>query len=384
MNLLDLHTPALIMDRDKLKKNIRSMALKAKKFGVNLRPHIKTHKTIEVGVLQKEQGSDGITVSTIEEAEFFTNHGFTDITYAVPLTQNRIESALKLSKECSLKVLVDSFGIIDKLGKQIESNDDEIEILVKVDCGYHRSGIDTAAVTSMKLIETIVDRDGLHFAGILTHAGHAYSAHSTKEILNIANQEQKVMIDFADKLKNHRNDLQPEVVSIGSTPTMMLSDKFADGITEIRPGNYVYFDYTQVALGSCLISDCALSVLSSVVGKYADRIVIDAGATALSKDVGPTHIEPDCGFGKFYADYESGTLDSASTITELSQEHGKVKLDKGSMLSNNSLEEKLRILPNHSCLTNNLFDEIYVVEDDKVVDKWKIHHGHRYSDHWNH
>jgi D-serine deaminase-like pyridoxal phosphate-dependent protein len=213
----------------------------------------------------------------------------------------------------------------------------------------------------------------LEFTGILTHAGHSYSTKSIPEIRSIAVQEQDEMIRFASKLR--AKDIEPETISIGSTPTLMLAESFHPEITEIRPGSYVYFDYMQVRLGVCKITDSSFSVLTSIVSKHSDRLVTDAGATALSKDLGPIHIEQDCGFGKFYEDYETGIIDTESSIVSLSQEHGKVEFTNDSFLSRKNLDDKLRILPNHSCLTNNLFDEIYVLQGERVVDKWKIHRG---------
>jgi D-serine deaminase-like pyridoxal phosphate-dependent protein len=181
------------------------------------------------------------------------------------------------------------------------------------------------------------------------------------------------MIQFANSLKEENPDLFPEVVSVGSTPTSMLADSFREEITEIRPGNYVFFDYTQVALGSCSVNDCALTVLSSVISKHANRVVTDAGATALSKDGGPTHIEPNVGYGKIIQDYQKGQLDTRVIIESLSQEHGKVILTEEEVELQHG--ERIRIIPNHSCLTANLYDYYQVVEGDSVVDRWSVHRG---------
>ncbi len=376
MNLQDIPTPLIVVDRESLQKNITSMAKKARRNHVSLRPHVKTHKCIEIGNLQRNEGAEGITVATLSEAKAFSNHGFDDITYAVPLSDDKIKIATELNRCITLNVLVDNPHLLQKLSTNAHESQKEINVLVKVDCGYHRTGIDPLDPSSIILVETISNMRWLNFKGILTHAGHSYSAKTIPEIQSIALQEQETMIRFAEKLREKDNNLYPEVVSIGSTPTLTLDGAIPAEITEIRPGSYVYFDYTQLKLGSCRIADCSFSLLTSIVSRHDDRLVIDAGATALSKDVGPNHIEPDCGFGKFYADYESGTLDSASKITGLSQEHGKVVFSQDSFLSKVKLDEKLRVLPNHSCLTNNLFNKVYVAEGDQVVDTWEIHQGH--------
>lgn len=371
INLSDLMTPSLLVDYEKLENNIRSMAAKAKKNGVNLRPHIKTHKCIEIGKMQVERGAKGITVSTLGEAEIFAKAGFDDITYAVPISRNKIQKALELSSNISLKILVDSPAIVNELDKVSHEVQNKIEVMVKVDCGYHRCGIDPRSNAAVNLVKKINDAQNLSFKGILTHAGHSYLAKNVSEIKRIAEQEQQVMADFAKILG--RNGLSPEVVSIGSTPTVALADTFLDEITEIRPGNYVFYDYTQVVLGTCKLSDCALTVLASVVGTYSDRIVIDAGATALSKDQGPAHKIPNCGFGKVIEDYDKCVLASSVNIDSLTQEHGKV-IVKGESNTRFNNSDLIRILPNHSCLSANLFDKYIVVEQDKILDSWLIRH----------
>jgi D-serine deaminase-like pyridoxal phosphate-dependent protein len=368
LNLSDLSTPILLVDYEKLENNIRSMAAKAKKNGVNLRPHIKTHKCIEIGKMQVERGAKGITVSTLGEAEIFAKAGFDDITYAVPISRNKIKKALELSTDISLKILVDSPAAVLELDKATLEVQSEIEVMVKVDCGYHRCGIDPKSNAAVNLVRRIDDAQNLTFKGILTHAGHSYLAKSVNEIKRIAVQEQQVMVDYAKILR--RNGLPPEVISIGSTPTVALADTFLDEITEIRPGNYVFYDYTQVVLGTCKVSDCALTVLAGIVGIYSDRIVIDTGATALSKDQGPTHKIPNCGFGQVIQDYDNGILASGVNIDSLSQEHGKVTVTRESLNHFNN-SDLIRILPNHSCLSANLFDKYVVIEDGKILDCWR-------------
>jgi D-serine deaminase-like pyridoxal phosphate-dependent protein len=235
---------------------------------------------------------------------------------------------------------------------------------------YPRCGIDPESPSAISLVKKIHEEPNLSFKGILTHAGHSYGATTIAEIKTIARQEQDVMIRFAQKLKSESTELAPEVVSIGSTPTARLADIIQEGITEIRPGNYAFFDYTQVALGSCEVTDCALTVLSSVIIVDSDRTVIDAGATALSKDKGPTHIIPDIGYGMIIQDYPEGRINAGVVIDSLSQENGKL-IFVGKTSFGFQHGEKIRIIPNHSCLTANLFDHFFVVKGESVVDKWK-------------
>ncbi|MFW9844942.1 MAG: alanine racemase, partial [Candidatus Thorarchaeota archaeon] len=247
-----------------------------------------------------------------------------------------------------------------------------LEVLLKVHCGYYRTGVDPKDPTSIKLAKKIENSKKLDFKGILTHAGHSYDATSIEQIREIAIQEQTVMIDFSEQLEKESSDLKPEVVSIGSTPTVELTESFMEGITEIRPGSYVFHDYTQVALGCCQVSDCALTTYSKVIGKYEDYLVTDAGATALSKDLGPEHIETKTSFGKIYSNYENQELDANLHLYGLSQEHGKVKFLNPSDAQHFKVNDALRILPNHSCLTANLHDCYYIVKDGQIIDKWRV------------
>jgi len=367
----DLMTPALLIDLERLENNLKSMMEKAEYNGVDLRPHIKTHKCIEIGMKQLEYGAQGITVSTMGEARVFAEAGFDDITYAVPIVPNKFDSVEHVSEKAHLNVLLDNESIAEQLDAFCRKTEILLDVFVKVDCGYPRCGIDPKSPAAIKLVKKIHKSRNLNFEGILTHAGHAYGAISIQEVKDIAKKEQDIMIQFAKTLKAESKELAPEVVSIGSTPTTVLTHSFQEGITEIRPGNYVFFDYTQVALGICKVTDCALTVLSSVICESNGRAISDAGATALSKDLGPTHIEPNPGYGKIFQNYKKGVLDTSIIIESLSQEHGKI-IYEDMAPERYELGEKIRILPNHSCLTANLFDNYQVVEGDLILDTWRI------------
>jgi D-serine deaminase-like pyridoxal phosphate-dependent protein len=276
--------------------------------------------------------------------------------------------ALELAQRVSLKVIVDNPHTVDILDASSKEALTQLDVLVKVDCGLHRCGVDPASNTAVNLVRRIDEAPNLNFGGILTHAGHSYNAKSIDEIKRIAQQEQDVMARFAKTLK--REGLAPQTVSIGSTPTVVLADSFDDEITEVRPGNYVFYDYTQIVLGTCKVSDCALTVLASVVGTYPDRIVIDAGATALSKDQGPRHINPNCGYGQVIADYEESVLARSAIIDSITQEHARISVPEDSDI-HYRINDVIRILPNHSCLTANLFDEYVVLEGESIKARWR-------------
>jgi D-serine deaminase-like pyridoxal phosphate-dependent protein len=374
MNLEDVLTPALLVDYQRLEDNISRMARKAKKNSVSLRPHIKTHKCIEIGELQLRAGAHGITVSTVEEARVFAEHGFQDITLAVPLCHDKIPAILALAEDTNLRVLLDHPKTLEALEESCSKTEAEIQVLMKVDCGYHRAGVNPESEESLELAQSISDANHLQFKGILTHAGHSYHAKTIHEIGEIAQQEQRVMADFAAKLERHSQDLSCEVVSIGSTPTCTASEEFIEGITEIRPGNYVFYDYTQVKLGVCEIGQVSFTVLSSITGTYQDHLILDTGATALSKDLGASHLTKHTTYGEVFDNYQKGTLNADLRVVSLSQEHGKVIGEPG-IVSRFKPGDKVRILPNHSCLTANLGDRLIALENGTVKDIWKIWRG---------
>jgi D-serine deaminase-like pyridoxal phosphate-dependent protein len=353
-------TPALLLDLDKLERNLAAMAGRTRALGVALRPHIKSHKCVEIGRLQRSLGATGITVATLSEAEVFAAHGFDDITWAFPLIWSRIDQAMALASRVTLGIVIDSREALDRL----KETGFPFHVWIKVDCGYHRAGVDPHGDVGVRLARDLHDSPNLMFDGILTHAGQSYHARGRDMLRRVAEEERRVMVEFADRLRSEDN-VDVSRISVGSTPTMSVVEHL-DGVTEARPGNYALYDHSQVVIGSCAVTDCAVTVLASVVSSQAgmNHSVIDAGALALSKDPGPADTTTST-MGEIFDDYAAGTLEPDTRVIAVSQEHGTVsrRLPLGSLV---------RILPNHSCLTVSLFDEFYVVRGDSVVDRWKI------------
>lgn len=362
MQLDDLPTPALLLDLGRLEGNIARMAARTQALGVRLRPHVKTHKCLEIAERQRAAGAVGITVSTVYEARTFAEHGFDDITWAFPLVPSRLPEAVQLSAHCRLGLVVDSPEAVAAL----RTSGRPLDAWLKVDCGYHRAGVDPADPASVGLARDLHDTPAIRFRGILSHSGHAYHGHTRHEIEAAANEERELMTTFAAKLR--AADVPVPDVSVGSTPAMAVVRDLT-GVTEVRSGNYVFYDYTQLALGSCGPGDCAVTVLATVVSgrRGASFSVIDAGALALSKDRGPEHLDRHT-MGELVADYATGRLDPARRVVSVSQEHGVVNAPL-------AVGSRVRILPNHSCLTAAQFDTYQVVRDDEVVDCWKIWRG---------
>ncbi|MCI0707281.1 MAG: alanine racemase [Ignavibacteriae bacterium] len=373
--IYDLPTPALLLDADILERNIKTTQGKANKLSVSLRPHIKTHKCIEIAQKQKNAGAKGITVSTFYEAEQFAKAGFTDITWAFPIPPVYIEPVLNFDENATLRVVLDSMEAKDALEKTAHEKGKKIHVWLKVDCGYHRAGVDPKSPLAEELVKALATSDALHFDGILSHSGHAYNVKNSKGSLVAAEQERDVMVDFAERMRKKGYDVLS--VSIGSTPAVSAIQNLK-GVKEIRPGNYAFYDYTQAMIGSCSVGDCALTVLSSVISHQpgASHFLLDAGALALSKDMGPTHVSNDMDMGVIYDDYERKRLHAHIHLRTLSQEHGKVIANTPAMIEGKfKVGDKVRILEHHSCLTAAQFDEYYVVKEDRVVDKWKILRG---------
>ena len=371
MKLETLKTPSLVLDIAKVKRNAERMSRRIKKFGADLRPHIKTHKCIEVARIQTAGHSGAVTVSTLAEARAFAANGFSQITYAIPIESGKFDEAIEISRDCELSLITDDIDVPDQLNAAAKQANVILNLFLKVDCGYHRCGVEPTTHEATEIPRRISNASNLRFAGILTHAGHSYNCQAKPELLALAKHERDLMADFGEALRKEVG--QVPIVSIGSTPTITSVDHL-DGIDEVRPGNYIFFDAFQATLGSCSFDDCALTVLASVVHRDRDRrkVIIDAGAIALSKDRGPVGLNPDCGYGKVL-DLEEKDLNL--TVSEMSQEHGVIIAKDENVFDRLRIGSRVRVLANHSCLTAAQHSHYNVLEGENIVDHWQIHTG---------
>lgn len=363
--LTDIQTPAFLVDRNVVQRNCDRMRDKARASGVSFRPHVKTHKSVEIGRMQHGGQAGPITVSTLAEAELFADHGFRDITYAVPIapSHEKLHRAMALAQRVDrLSLLIDS----ERALRALEELDCTFDVFLKVDCGYHRAGVDPESPDSVRLAMAMARSEHVRFQGLLTHAGHSYNARDAAEIRRIAAEESGSLTRFRALLA--AEGLGDARRSIGSTPTASIVERFSE-CDEVRPGNYVFYDAFQATIGSCKLEDCAVSVLTTVVGSYPERnaLIVDAAALALSKDRGPDHIEPDFGYG-LVCDLELRPL--PMRIVALSQEHGKIETQ-----THVPVGTRLRIVPNHSCLTSAMYDRYHVLENGQVIDEWRPARG---------
>jgi len=361
-----LTTPAFLVDRAVVARNCERMRQKATASSVAFRPHVKTHKTAEIGRIQHGGALGPITVSTLAEGECFADAGFRDITYAVPIGPWKLARAAALAARIDrFNVLIDNERALRALEEFHRAESVVFDLFLKIDCGYHRAGVDPDDPGSVRLAMAIARSAAVRFHGLLTHAGHSYHAHHVDQIRRLAAEESDALTRFRARLGADGKKL---VRSVGSTPTASVVERF-ENCDEVRPGNYVFYDAFQATIGSCELADCAMSVLGTVIGCYPDRnsLLLDAGALALSKDPGPDHIDPSFGYGIVCDD---ALRPIPLKLTTLSQEHGKVEGD-AAVIGRYPIGSRLRVIPNHSCLTAAMYDVYHVIENGAVVDAWK-------------
>ncbi len=368
----DLPTPALLLELDVLERNLDRMAARASALGVALRPHAKTHKCLEVGRRQLARGAVGITVATLPEAQAFADGGFKDVTWAFPLVVGRLDEVVALARRLAFRVTLDSPRALEALGAAARAAGVVVHAWLEVDAGHHRSGVDPAAAATVELARRMAGERGVAFDGLLTHAGQSYQAGGRAARAAVAEAERATMAGLAARLAGE--GITVSGVSVGSTPGMSAVERL-DGVSEIRPGNYAFYDYMQAAVGVCAPADCAVSVLASVVSHQpgAGHAVVDAGALALSKDAGPHDPARARGLGPLLAGLAGAELEPRLEVRGVSQEHGLVGgPDIADVEGRLAVGDKVRILPNHSCLTAAMFDHYDVVRGEEVVDRWTI------------
>lgn len=341
--------PTLLLDEEKCQANIDNMFNKARKHNLRLRPHFKTHQSATIGQWFKNCGLHSITVSSVDMAIYFANNGWTDITIAFTLNIRELDKINSLAKRINLNLLVSSDDPIIHLKKEIANR---IGLYIEIDTGYHRTGIlphNKQEIT--KILTHIEDSSNIEFNGFLTHSGHSYNADSRQEISEIHFDSLDKMNSLKESYKNHFPNLE---LSIGDTPCCSIMDNF-EGIDEIRPGNFVFYDVMQYQLGSCSHEQIAVAVACPVVTKHKERyeIVIYGGAIHFSKEyILSNNIKQ---FGLVCELGENGWSAPIKDnyVSSLSQEHGILKCTKR-FFKKIETGDLIVVLPIHSCLTSNL------------------------------
>ncbi len=332
------------------------MQARAASAGVRLRPHAKTHKSPAVARWQLDAGAVGITCAKIGEAEVFADAGVSDIRLAYPLHPSNAPRILALMDRARVSIVVDDANVAEAWSAAMLAAGRKLDVLIKVDVGFHRCGIDPESPRAAAAARDIASLAGLNVLGLLAHAGHAYGARSEEELAVIAETESSVLRSLAAELR--RLGVEVHEVSVGSTPTSRFIER-QEGVTEMRPGNYVFFDRTQVGLGAARLDDCALSVVSTVVSRPApSRIIFDAGSKTLSSDA-VRGFGTGAGHGLVYPSLDAPAPDPSIAIERLSEEHGIARVPAACALRPG---DRVRILPNHACAVANLADEFLVVD----------------------
>jgi D-serine deaminase-like pyridoxal phosphate-dependent protein len=356
-----IETPALILDVTKVDRNIARLRQHLAGLGVGFRPHVKTAKSIDVARRLFPDGHGPITVSTLAEAEYFADAGFSDITYAVGLAPEKIARTRELvERGVKLSVLIDSTEQALALADAAQDGGKMPAVLIEIDCDGHRGGLlpDDRAILD---IADILRSGNVELRGVLTHAGESYSCRDGVGLPEAAEGERAAAVAAAELLR--RSGHAAPVVSVGSTPTAHFARNL-EGVTEVRAGVFMFFDLVMHGIGVCAIEDIALSVLATVIGHRPEKgwILVDAGWMALSRDRGTQRHPVDQGYG-LVCDIDGNPWPDL-IVEDVSQEHGiiKVRPGSGAELPDLPTGSRVRILPNHACATAAQHEAYHVIE----------------------
>ena len=364
MDLTSLPTPCVLIDLDRVERNLERMQSAVTARRLRLRPHAKTHKSIALAREQIARGAVGICCAKLGEAEVFAAAGIDDIRLPYPLHPVNADRVIELAGHTRLSFIVDDLQVARAWSRALEplGADGGVDVLVKIDVGFHRCGIDPDRADAVEVIARIAELPRLRFRGLLSHAGHAYGAASESEIGAIAAAEARLLLDLVARASTL--GVIVEEISVGATPSARFSLQ-QEGITEIRPGNYIYYDRTQVGLGAANWTDCALTVLTRVVSTPAgDRVILDSGSKTLTTDLARGFAAAP-GYGVVFDGLDAQAPDTALIVERLSEEHANVRVVDGTERLRTG--DLVRVVPNHSCVVSNLVSQAWAVRGQDVV-----------------
>ncbi|MFF8028811.1 alanine racemase [Streptomyces sp. NPDC007896] len=352
-------TPFLALDPGKAEANIARLRGHLDALGAELRPHVKTAKSVDVARMLFNGRPGPITVSTLAEAEAFAEAGFTDILYAVGIAPDKLGRVIALRERgVDLVVLLDSLEQAAYVARAARSGETRVPALIEVDCDGHRGGVLPADPAARQIAQALVD-GGAELRGVLTHAGESYFADGPVALAAAADNERRCALKAVEDLRAAGH--QAPVVSVGSTPTAHFATDLT-GVTEVRAGNFVFFDLVMAGIGVCTIDDLAMTVVTTVIGHRPDKgwIVTDGGWMATSRDRGTSVQRVDQGYG-LVADLD-GRLYEDLVMTDASQEHGilSIRPGSGAELPDITVGTRVRILPIHACATAAQHDVYHV------------------------
>ena len=350
---MDLHSiikPTLIINEAIARNNIKAMADKARRNNVSFEPHFKTHQSKEVAEWFREEGVESITVSSVSMAQYFANHGWTKITIAFPVNVLELPIINDLVKQIELTLLIQDVETVHKLVECLGT----VSLLIEIDAGYHRSGVSFDSDEEINGIINAIDSSKHQFKGFYCHAGNSYAARGASEVNRVYLHLENAMSTLKEQFKER----EPHI-AIGDTPCCSLINEFK-GVDSIHPGNFVYYDNTQLQIGSCQIEDVATFLLCPVVAKNNSRneLVIYGGGVHLSKD--RLNTEKGLSYGLVGQLNQGGVFKaySNSYVKSISQEHGIISSSSEEM-STIHVGDVVAILPVHSCMAVDCMTEIY-------------------------
>ncbi|HQQ82575.1 MAG: alanine racemase [Cyclobacteriaceae bacterium] len=360
--MINISRPTLLLDEAICKSNIQSIANRASKAGVVLRPHFKTHQSHEIGRWFREAGVTSCTVSSVQMAEYFATDGWSDITVAFPVNYLEADVIDRLASQCRMNILAVAPEAILALDKRISH---PVHCFIEIDTGYGRTGVKPEDDQSIEsILQAIAGSKHISFAGFLTHAGQSYAARNAKTILEVHETTRNSMVALGNR---YRKRYPHVVLSIGDTPTCSLAEDFT-GIQEIRPGNLVFYDIQQMYIGACRRNNIAIALACPVVAVYRDRqeVIVHGGSVHFSKDMaktpgGLTH------FGEVVRLRDTGweLLDEPVFVKSLSQEHGIISWphEQGWQPVPG---EVIGVLPVHACLTADAMGAYLTTSGHKI------------------
>ena len=370
-----IDTPAALIDQERMQANIMRMQRRMNDLGVRFRPHVKTSKCLNVAQAQIAAGAQGITVSTLKEAEQFFEAGVKDVLYAVGMVSSKLSRALALCRSgCDLKLITDNVTSAREIAEFGQTHNHVFEVWIEIDTDGHRSGIAPEDGLLLEVARTLHD-GGMRVGGVMTHAGSSYDYDKPADLRRVAKQEASLTVRAANRLR--AQGLPCAEVSIGSTPTA-LSFEDLEGVTEVRAGVYVFFDLVMHNVGVCSTDEIALSVLTTVIGHQPEKgwAIVDAGWMAMSRDRGTQ--KQKCDFGLGQACSVDGQPMQGYIMSSANQEHGIVSREgtpDPDIVRTLPIGTLLRILPNHACASAAQFPAYAVMMPDKQLQTWPRFYG---------
>jgi D-serine deaminase-like pyridoxal phosphate-dependent protein len=361
--MTEIIRPTLVIDKEICLRNIERMVQKAADHKLRFRPHFKTHQAAKIGEWFKLFGVDAITVSSVRMAEYFASNGWKDITLAFPVNILEIDNINRLAANIKLNVLVENKESAEALTSKVLN---PLGVYLKIDTGYHRTGISSSKLNKIdKVIKKLGANRKLTFKGFLTHTGHTYHAISTNEIFS---RHFDALLKLKGLKQQYKKEFPNLEISMGDTPSASICTNF-NGVDELRPGNFVFYDLMQQNLGTCTMDEIAVRMVCPVVAKHLSRneIVVYGGAVHMSKDA-ITNINGKDMFGRIIItkNGEKKLLPPLNYVSNLSQEHGTLKVTQ-SQFKNFEIGDLIEIIPVHACLTANLIGH-YLTSEGEVIE----------------